>query len=65
MLDRVLDERLQDHARDDDVERAGADLLVHLELRPEPDDLDVEVLVNRLELFAERHEVIGAAHEPA
>src|SRR4029450_3304401 len=25
VLDRVLDERLQDHARDDDVERVGTD----------------------------------------
>src|SRR5204863_1756719 len=45
VLDRVLDERLQDHARDDHVERIGVDLLLHPQLRTETHDLDVEVLV--------------------
>ena len=65
VLDRVLDERLQDHAGHDDVEGVGADLLLDLELRPEADDLDVEILVDRLELLAQRHEVIAAAQQPA
>ena len=65
VLDRVLDQRLKDHARHDDVEGVGADLLVDLQLRAEPDHLDVEVLVDRLELLAQRHEMVGAAHQPA
>ena len=48
-----------------DVERVGADLLAHLQLRAEPHDLDVEVLVDRLELLAQRDEVLVAAHQPA
>ena len=40
------------------------DLLVHLELRPEADLLDVEVLVHGFDLVAQRHEVIGVA-QPA
>ena len=44
---------------------SGLICLIDLQLRPEPDHLDVEVLVDRLELLAQRHEVIGAAHQPA
>ena len=51
VLDRVLDQRLQDHARHDDVDGVGTDLLAHAQLRSELDDLDVEVLVDRLELL--------------
>src|SRR6266536_1739327 len=65
VLDRILDERLQQHAGHDDVECFGADVLDHFQLRPEPHDLDVEVFVNRLELFAQRHEMVSAAHETA
>ena len=63
VLDRILHQRLQQHARHDHVERLGADPLVDTQLRTESDDLDVEVLVHRLELFAQRHEMIGAAHQ--
>ena len=38
---------------------SGVDLLVDAQLRAEADDLDVEVLVDRLELLAQRDEVIG------
>src|SRR3990170_5846737 len=58
VLDRVFDQRLQQHARHDDVERFGADLLHHLELGAEPDDLDVQVLVDRLELFTQGDEMV-------
>ena len=64
VLDRVLDERLEDEARHDHVERVRVDLLVDVQLRPEPDDFDVQVLVDRLELFAQRDEVIRASQEP-
>src|SRR5579864_3911197 len=63
VLDRVLDERLQEHARHDHVEGVGSDLFLDPQLRSEPDDFNVEVLVDRLQLFAQRDEVIRAAHE--
>ena len=44
---------------------SGLICLSTLQLRAEADDLDVEVLVDRLELLAQRDEVIGAAHQPA
>src|SRR5476649_670739 len=62
VLDRVLDERLQDHAGDDDVEGVGADVLHDFQLGTEPHDLDVEIFVDRFELLAQRDEVIRAAH---
>ena len=65
MLDRILDERLQDHARHDRIERRQADLFVDLQLRSEADDLDVEVLVDRFQLFAQRDEMVRAAHQTA
>ena len=42
----------------------GLDVRPHPKLRAESNDFDVEVLVDRLELFADRDEVIGIA-EPA
>ena len=44
---------------------SGLICLSTLQLRPEADHFDVEVLVDRLELLAQRDEVIGAAHQPA
>jgi hypothetical protein len=64
VLDRVLDERLQDHARHDDIERVRADLLADAKLGPEANDLDVEVLVDRLQLFTQRDEVLMTAKQP-
>ena len=34
-------------------------------MRPEPDHLDGEVFVDRRQFFAQRDEVIGAAHQPS
>src|SRR5262245_1738714 len=65
MFDGVLDEWLKNHARDDQVGRAGFNLLTDLQFRTEPDDLDVEIFVDRVELFAERHEVLVTAKEAA
>src|SRR5205085_9623784 len=64
VLDRILDERLQHHARDDQIEHRGVDLLVDPKLRSEANALDVEILIHRLELFAQRHEMLLAAEEP-
>ena len=44
---------------------SGLICLSTLQLRTEADDLDVEVLVDRLELLAQRDEVIRAAHQAA
>ena len=65
VLDRVLDERLQDHARHDHVDGVGRNLLAHAQLRPEAHDLDVEVLVDRLELLPQRDEMLLAAQQTA
>ena len=63
VLDRVLDQRLQDHARHDEVDRVRVDVLHHFQLRSEADHLDVEVLVDRLELIAQRDEVLVTAQQ--
>src|SRR5438105_9437368 len=65
VFDRVLHERLQEHARHDDIQRIDADLLVDFQLRSEAHDFDVQILVDRFELFAQRDEVIGTAHQAA
>ena len=65
MLDRVLHERLQDHAGHDGIERVRADLLVDLQLRPEADVLDVEIFVDRFQLFAQRDKGFRLTEEPA
>ena len=44
---------------------SGLICLHDAQLRAEAHDLDVEILVDRLELLAQRHEVIGAAHQAA
>ena len=48
-----------------EVERVGAMSFRTFSLRPEPDDLDVEVLVDRLDLIAQRDEMILATEQPA
>ena len=58
VLDRVLDERLQDHARHDDVEAGLVDLLVDHERGAKADALDVQILVDRRKLLAKGHEVL-------
>ena len=65
VLDGVFDERLQNHARNDELDRVWADLLANTQLRPEPYDFDVEVFVDRFEFFAQRDEVLVAAKQPA
>ena len=53
VLDRVLDERLQDQARHHDVEARLVHVLLHDEARAESHALDVEVLVDRGEFLAQ------------
>src|SRR6188768_166651 len=57
VLDRVFDERLQDHARHDDVERVRPDVLADDEPWAKADDLDVEIFVDRFQFLAKGHEV--------
>ena len=42
---------------------SGSMSLTHLQLRSEADDLDVEILVDRLELVAQRDEMLVAAQQ--
>ena len=65
VFDRVLDEGLENHTRHDDVERIRADTLHHFQARTEPNNLDIEVFVDRFQLLAKRHEVIRAPHQTA
>src|SRR5690606_12446845 len=70
VLDGVLDERLEDQVRHERVERAGLDLLGHVERALEADALDVQVVAEEVELVAERDLgggglVEGAAQERA
>ena len=63
VLDGVLDERLQDHARHEHVHGGRVDVLLDTKLRPEPDDLDIQVLVDRRQFLAQTDEVVLTAHE--
>ena len=63
MLDRVLDQRLQNHARHDDVGGVGRNFLAHAQLRAKAHHLDVEVLVDRFKLFPQRDEMLLAAQQ--
>ena len=53
VLDGVFDERLEQHAGDDDAESVVGDFFDDAELFAEADDLDVEVVVGEGELFGE------------
>ena len=56
MLDAVLDERLQQDAGHQNLERARIDLLFHAQLvGAEADHLDVEIIVGKLQLLAQRN----------
>ena len=65
MLDRVLDQRLQQHAGDDDGQRLFGDLLDDAQFFAEADDLDVEVVVGEGELVGERDERLAVLQQHA
>ena len=65
VFDRVFDERLQQHAGQDEVERCWIDILLDLQARAKAHVLDVEVLVNRFELLAQCDEVVLASEQAA
>src|SRR5882724_7675159 len=64
VLDRVLDQRLQDHAGDVCLERLGIKLLADPELLAEADDFDVEIIVDELHFFAQLHKGLLLIQEP-
>jgi len=52
VLDGILDEGLEEHGGDDDVEGVGRDFFDYAELVSEADYFDVKVIVGEVELFA-------------
>ncbi len=57
MLDRVLHQRLQQHAGHHHVERCRIEFLHHPQfVRPEAHHLNVEIVVDEFHFFAQRHE---------
>ena len=56
MLDAVFDQRLQQHARHQQLQGCGIDLLDHAQLlRPETHHFDAQVVVGKAKLLAEGH----------
>src|SRR6185437_9676916 len=63
MLDGVLDERLQQHAGDDDGQRVLGDLFCNAQLLAETHDLDIQVVIGEGKLFFQRHEGIAVLEQ--
>src|SRR5277367_5828616 len=56
VLDAVLDQRLQDHARHRQVKRCRIDLLHHLQLvRAKAYNFNSEIIVSKIQLIAQQH----------
>src|SRR5580698_936413 len=65
MLNCVLDDRLQQHAGHERVERLLIDFLENLELvAPKADDLDVQIIVDEIKLFPQRNEGLMLPQQP-
>src|SRR5262250_1208962 len=66
VLDRVFDHGLQEHARDKSVECFRGYFLEELQLiSAKADHFDVEIIVDEFKLFAQRHERLMLAQQPA
>ena len=66
MLDGILHQGLEQHARDHGVERRGLHFFHHPQLvAPEADDFNVEIVVDEFQLFAQRHKSIAAVEQAA
>ena len=66
VLDRVLHQRLQQHAGDHDVERRSFEFLHHAQLvATEADDFNVEIVVDEFHFFTQRHKSIAAVEQAA
>ena len=57
MPDAVLDNRLQQHARHQHIERCGVDVLHHPQLLPESHHLDGQVIVDKRQFLAQRRQI--------
>src|SRR5689334_10324779 len=55
MLDGIFDNRLQDHERDERVERLWRDVQLHAQAIIEANLLNGEIAVEKVELLGERH----------
>src|SRR5581483_6956164 len=58
VLDAVFDDRLQQHAGNEQVERSGVDVLRKTQLVSEANHLDRHVVIDKRELLAQRREII-------
>ena len=56
MLDRILDERLEDHGRDGEIHEFWRDLLDEQQPAREAIALDLEIALYSLKFFAKRNE---------
>ena len=65
MLDRVLDERLDEKRRQANRERLRRGVDLHLELRAKARLLEGQVALDVLELLGERDELAGTGERPA
>src|SRR5665213_1548629 len=65
MLDRVFDQRLQQHTGHYDRQSVFRDLLHHAQLLSEPDHFDVEIVIREGKLFFERHERVAVFKQDA
>src|SRR5262245_27359042 len=64
MLNRVFDQRLEDHAWHHEIERVRRKILAHAQLWPETHHLDVEIFVDGFDFLPQRDEVLLAAKQP-
>src|SRR5207245_2562312 len=66
MLYGVLDQRLQQHARNHGVERRSLELLHDTQLvATEADDFNIEIVVDKFQLLAQGDEGVRAAEQAA
>ncbi len=65
MLNGVLDQRLQQHAGNHDIERCRIKFLDHTQfVPPESDNFDVEIVVDKFELFPQGRKRFAAIKQP-
>src|SRR5580692_8027600 len=66
MFDRILDQRLQQHARDHHIERCGLEFFDNPQLvTAESHDFDVEIIIDKLEFIAERRKGFAGVQQTA
>ena len=65
MLDGILNERLEDHRGERNVEGAGIDVLLETDLvGTESRLLEAQIIIYELELLAQRNEILLAVQQP-